>query len=131
MLEQEEKHRREMLEQEEKNNREREIRVAQEVELLKNKILSEQEEKSKKEKAIITEKHEQEIKMKDEEIKAAKLQSKTYIDEKIEEALRDNKEKYTQREATYQLQISRIEEQNRGLADQVTKTTKNIREHTS
>jgi hypothetical protein len=103
-----------------------ENRIGQEVELQKNKILSEQEEKSKKEKAIVTEKHEQEIKMKDEEIKAAKLQSKMYIDEKIEEAVRDKEEKYTQREATYQLQISRIGEQNRGLADQVQRLQKTL-----
>src|SRR5215218_1562471 len=76
LQEQDERHRREMLEQEERNNREREIRVAQEVELQRRKIISEQEEKSKREKELITERHEQEIRMKDEEIRAAKLQSK-------------------------------------------------------
>jgi hypothetical protein len=126
MLEQEEKHRQEMLEQEEKNNREREIRVVQEVKLQKNKILSEQEEKSKKEKALITEKYEQEIKIKNEEITAAKLQNKMHVEEKIEEALRDKEERYSQREATHQLQISRIEEQNRGLADQVQRLQKTL-----
>jgi predicted RNase H-like nuclease (RuvC/YqgF family) len=52
--------------------------------------------------------------------------SKTYVDEKIEEALSHNEEKYTQREATYQLKITRLEEQNRGLADQVQKQQKTL-----
>ena len=126
MQEQEEQHRLVMQEQEEKNCRELEYRVNQEVEFQKNKIITEQKEKSIKEKALVTEKYEQEIRAKDEEIKAAKLQSNTYIDEKIEEALRHKEEKYTQRETTYQLQISRILEQNRGLVDQVQRQQKTI-----
>jgi hypothetical protein len=44
--------------------------------------------------------------MKIEEKHAAKSQSNTYIDKKIEEAVRDTDERHRQRETTYQLHIS-------------------------
>jgi hypothetical protein len=95
--EQEEKHRQEMLEQQEKNNRELEIRVGQKV-----------EEKMRAEKALLTEKHQKEIEMKNKEIEAAKRQSTEYIDETVEQAIRHKEEKHRQKEAEYQLQISRL-----------------------
>jgi hypothetical protein len=122
MLEQEEKHRQEMLEQEERNNRKREIRVAQEVELQKNKILSEQEEKSEIEKVRIVEEYEHRLKIKDEEIEAGKLQSATCIDEKIEEGRKQYEENHRLKEMEYKLHISRIEKEN----EMMQKTLENV-----
>jgi hypothetical protein len=116
MREQEIKHREEADRQEEKYSLELQIRVKQEVEVQRNKILSEQEVKTRNDKALITEKHEQEMRRKDEEIKEAKLQSN---DKKIEED-------YRQRDTAHRLQIDRIIKQNIGLAEANQKLQKTL-----
>ena len=102
-----EKHRQEMRDLVEKNNLELESRVRQEVEFQQRKIAFEQEEKSKKEKAELAEEYEQKIRRKDEEVKAAKLHSSNYLNERIEQARRDEEERHRQKEKEDELKISR------------------------
>lgn len=102
-----EKHGQEMRDLVEKNNLELESRVRQEVEFQQRKIAFEQEEKSKKEKAELAEEYEQKIRMKDEEVKAAKLHSSNYLNERIEQARRDEEERHRQKEKEDELKISR------------------------
>lgn len=114
-------HEKEMYEQNRKYI-ELENRIDQEVEFQTNKRLSEQEEKSEIEKAGIKEVYEHKLKIKDEEIEATKLQSATYIDEKIEEGRKQNEENHRLKEMEYKLHISRIEKEN----EKMQKTLENV-----
>jgi hypothetical protein len=91
----------------EKNDRERQRMVDQEVQVRTNNILSAQEEK-----------HQQEISKKDEEIEAVKSQSSLHITEKIEEAVKKEKQERTQT----QLLLSRVQEE----AEKMRQTIENI-----
>jgi hypothetical protein len=91
----------------EKNDRERQRMVDQEVQVRTNNILSAQEEK-----------HQQELSKKDEEIEAVKSQSSLHIAEKIEEAVKKEKQERTQT----QLLLSRVQEE----AEKMRQTIENI-----
>ena len=119
MYKQQQKHTLELQEEEEKHRIEFEKKVKQQVQSQTKMLLSEQEEKLRTRLGLLTEKYEQEIKKKNEEIRTAELQSDMYVDEKIEEAVAFKEEKHRQRETEFNLQISRIQKQNGGLADQV------------
>ena len=119
MYKQQQMHTLELQEEEEKHRMGFEKRVNQQVQSQTKMLLSEQEEKLRTEMGLLTEKYEQEIKKKNEEIRTAELQSDMYVDEKIEEAVAFKEEKHRQRETEFNLQISRIQKQNGGLADQV------------
>jgi hypothetical protein len=115
-------HRREMYEQGEKHLQELERKVSEQT----RSQLIEYEEKSKHEKAAIIVKFEQELRKKDEEVQTAKLHNCAATEEKIEEALKRNEEKYRQKEIEFQLQISRILTRNGELVEQAEKMQQTI-----
>ena len=108
MYEKEKEYKQELQQQEERYDKEIENKVSQEVRLR----LVDYEAKSRNEKALMNKEHEQELRRKDEEINAIKLQNTEYIEEMISEAVKRNDEAHRLREVEHNLHISRIEREN-------------------
>ena len=72
------------------------------------------------------EEHQEEMRKKDEQVEEAKLQVDAYLDEKIKEVLKNSDEKHRQKETEFHLQISRAQQENEDLADQVGKLQKTL-----
>ena len=104
------RHKREKQHLHEKYDQEVQSRVNREVQSRIENILSDKEQE-----------HQEEIRKKDEEIEKAKLESSTYIDEKIKEELKNNDEKYRQEKTQSQLLLGRILEENKELTLQAEK----------
>ncbi|MGH9980139.1 MAG: DUF2130 domain-containing protein [Nitrososphaeraceae archaeon] len=111
----------ELQEQDKKHKDEIKTEVNKQVHLEIDKLLFEQNKKSKEEKEEMKQEFEQKLKQKEEEIENVKLQRDKTLDDKIEKALEDEKQRNREDKTGFLLKIDRLQKLNEELANKVEK----------